>query len=77
MKQKKKMTLHDYAVRLCEGGQIWFNQHSIRTEIALGECDTCMLCKMDCICNEDFQELCIECESITHKPHILVLMDGK
>ena len=77
MKRKKKMTLHDYAIRLCEGGKIWFNHHMIRTEMALGECDSCTICAMDSICDMNFQELCAECEAITHKTHILVLMDGK
>lgn len=77
MKQKKEMTLHDQAIRLCEGGQIWFNQHSIRAEIVSEWCNPCMECEMDSICNMDILDLCAECDSITHKKHRLVLMDGK
>lgn len=77
MKQKKKMTLHDYAVRLCEGGTIWFNQHQIRAARVLGPGSPCMMCEMDSICDDKFIDLCNECDQITHESNILILMDGK
>lgn len=69
----KKKSLHEIAVRLCEGGCVNFFGHFIRAKVVIGEWACCQYCEMDSICDNHFAELCAECDSLTHQRHILYL----
>lgn len=70
----KKLSVHDLAIRLCEGQRIWFCEHMLRAvgfNGAFG--DACYYCELDSICNVEISDLCAECDDITRTPHILKL----
>lgn len=60
----EKMSVHDKAVRLCEGGLVEIDGNVVR----LVRCNTsgylCMVCEMDCLCHEEMAEICSECENL-------------
>lgn len=71
MSKRKEMTLHDKAVRLCEGGVVECSGHYVRAkEIPDGFCP-CMECSMDSACDMEMTDLCAECDGLTRTPHIL------
>lgn len=65
--------IHAKAVRLCEGGIVEFKGHFVRTRRVIDGFNVCMECEMDCICDEDFGELCSECDAYEGSSHILCL----
>lgn len=70
-KTTKQMSLHDMAVRLCEGGIVECSGHFLRAiDVAL-ELHPCYLCSMDSACNQEICDLCFECDEITSSGHIL------
>ena len=72
-KKKKEMSLHDKAVRLCEGGTVDCMGHSVKA-VAVATTDLpCIDCKMDSICRDEMCDLCAECDSLTDEEHILIL----
>ena len=75
MKKKKQQepSLHDLAVRLCEGGVVFFEGHSIKAKLAYEEVSCCEQCQMDSICNERIQDLCMECDFYDGHDHYLQL----
>lgn len=73
-KKKTEKTMHDLALALCEGRNVWFNNHSIRFVTIEGEDNACLLCEMDSICNMEMVDLCGECESIKRKKGLLKLV---
>lgn len=68
----KKMTLHDKAVRLCEGGVVECTGHYIRAKEIHPGFTACMECSMDSACDLEMSNLCDECDSLTHTEHILL-----
>lgn len=72
MKKTKKMSLHDLAVRLCEGGVIDYGGYALKAEDVGHEENPCYLCSMDCVCNMAMADLCAECDGVTHTKHILM-----
>lgn len=70
MKQKK-MTLHEKAVRLCEGGVVKCSGHYVRAKEIHPGFTACMECSMDSACDLEMSNLCDECDSLTHTKHIL------
>lgn len=70
MKQKK-MTVHEKAVRLCEGGVVECSGHYIRAKEIHPGFTACMECSMDSACDLEMSNLCDECDSLTHTEHIL------
>lgn len=76
-KKTKTPTLHDLAVRLCEGDQVEFFGLFIRAKDTPIEHDSCSICKMDCICHHDMSELCRECDLYHNHAHYLVLANEK
>ena len=73
----KVETLHDLAVRLCEGGAVWFEGHTF-VAIELPDVDdACYCCHLDSICNENIKELCMECDALVGKNHCLNLWECK
>lgn len=69
----KAKSLHDLAVRLCEGGTVWYEGHSLVAIEIPPEMDVCNCCHLDSICNPNIRELCIECDSYDGKVHVLNL----
>lgn len=72
-KKQKEITLHDKAVRLCEGGVVMCMGHYVRAKAVKTEDLPCLDCKMDSICRDELCDLCVECDSLTNENHILVL----
>lgn len=75
MSKKKENSLHALAVRLCEGGVVWFQNHQIRAIECPGADNPCMLCDMDSECRMAMTDLCAECECITGKRYLLKLVE--
>ena len=77
MSTNKKMTLHEKAVRLCEGGVVEINGHFVRAlDVARWE-DPCYLCDMDSVCDDTIGDLCAEVDKYTCSPHILIFANKK
>lgn len=72
-KKRKEMTLHDKAVRLCEGGTVECMGQFVKA-VAIDTNDLpCIDCGMDSICRDELCDLCAECDNLTNENHILVL----
>ena len=63
--KKKELSLHDKAVRLCEGGVVEFQGHFLRAGDYYGDDNPCYYCNMT--------DLCAECDDLTDTKHILIL----
>lgn len=63
----KKVSLHDKAVRLAEGGYVESNGLIIAAKLYSVEIDECYECEMDCICDLEKIELCCEVHTLTGK----------
>ena len=70
---KKKMTLHEKAVRLSEGGAVEIDSLVVRAKIVGNDIMPCDLCDMDCLCHGDMIDLCSELDSYDGFKHILYL----
>lgn len=70
--KNKSYSLHDMAIRLCEGGVIEYGGYFLKAKNLGIEEDPCTLCNMDCVCDINMTDLCAECDSITHSKHILM-----
>lgn len=73
MKKKptKPMSRHDMAVRLCEGGEVYFQGHWLKA-IAVPEGENpCELCRMDCLCHFAMINLCAACDDYDRRKHLL------
>ena len=70
----KKVTnsLHELAVRLCQGDTINFGGYALKAKDVGHEENPCFLCEMDCVCDMQLTDLCAECDSITRTKHILM-----
>ena len=73
MKKQKEMTLHDKAVRLCEGGVVECMGHYVKAKAVKTDGIPCIDCKMDSICRDELSDLCAECDYLTGEDHILIL----
>ena len=71
-KKKKETSLHDLAVRLCEGGVIDYDGFALKAKDVGHEENPCYLCAMDSTCNMAMTDLCAECDGVTHTKHILM-----
>ena len=63
----KKISLHDKAVRLAEGGFVESNGLIIGAKLYSVEIDECNECEMDCICDSEKRELCCIVNTLTRK----------
>lgn len=71
--KQKEMSLHDKAVRLCEGGVVECMGHVVKA-VAIATSDLpCIDCGMDSICRDEMCDLCAYCDNLTSEEHILVL----
>ncbi len=66
------MTLHEKAVRLCEGGVVEIAGHFVRAKHYVGHDLSCRYCDMDCACGVEMMNLCAECDAYERCQHILV-----
>lgn len=65
------MTLHEMAVRLCEGGVIEYGGHFIKAKNVSDLDNPCQVCQMDCVCDMNMVDLCAECDTYTRTKHYL------
>lgn len=76
-KTTKQMKLHDMAVRLCEGGEVFFQGYWLKA-IAVPDGErSCEYCRMDCICHNNITDLCIACDDYDGKRHLLYFANEK
>lgn len=74
MSKRKEMTIHEKAVRLCEGGVVWCMGHYVKAQVVQMGDLPCFDCKMDSICQDELCDLCAECDHLTNEDHMLVLV---
>lgn len=72
-KTKKRMTLHDMAVRLCEGGTVEYDSLFLKAMVVPNEVNACDVCRMDCLCHDAMDNLCSECDDYDRRKHLLYL----
>ena len=78
--RQKKMSDKDrqyILTRLYEGGNVWFDNHTIRAVEYLGEDISCNECSMDSICSDVMSELCAELSVKYHKTYMLKLVERR
>lgn len=75
MSKKNENSLHALAVRLCEGGVVWFQNHQIRAIECPGADNPCMICDMDSECRMAMTDLCGECESYSRRRYCLKIVE--
>ena len=73
------MTIHDKAIRLVEGGIVeieadWFRLRKLPDYY---DDNPCMECELDSICQIEHQDICGECEAISHRRCYLQLASKK
>lgn len=71
MRTKKELSIHDKAVRLCEGGVAEINGHFVKAVECPNDITPCEVCNMDSACRMEMTDLCAECEKVTHKRYFL------
>lgn len=72
----KKPSLHDLAIRLCEGQRVEIYALVVRAIDFHGDfADVCSYCDMDSICDnyDGISDLCAETDKITRTLHLLKL----
>lgn len=72
-KKKKEMSLHDKAVRLCEGGTVECMGHYVKAKAIDTNDLPCIDCEMDSICQDEMCDLCAECGGLMDKEYMLIL----
>lgn len=74
---KEKMSIHDKAIRLLEGGIVEVDGHCVKYGGRGLVFRPCFKCKMDCLCHNgtEMAEVCAECDSITGHDCFLVLVE--
>lgn len=75
---EKRMSVHDKATRLVEGGIVDVDGHCVKLSYALDEYDPCLECEMDCLCFKgvEMEAVCSECDSITRRGCYLCLVES-
>ena len=66
---------YEKAVRLCEGGVVEVASLYVKAVIVEGDIHACDVCDMDCICRDEMQQLCIQCDDYDRKRHYLKLVN--
>lgn len=72
----KENEIHKKAIRLIEGGVVEVDNLCVKMRYGADDEVVCLDCEMDCICKRDSEmyDVCVECDSITRKGCILVLV---
>lgn len=75
----KKMTIHEKAIRLIEGGIVDVDGHAVRAIKAPVEYCTCEVCDMDSLCHRgtEMADICEECDSVGNWGYYLKLVNKK
>lgn len=76
-KTTKQMSLHDMAVRLCEGGIVECSGQFLKAKDVVSEDHLCFMCPMDSACTQEICDLCFECDELTGSGHILYFANEK
>lgn len=76
-KRTKRMSLHDMAVRLCEGGVVEYNSLFLKATTVPDEEIACDVCRMDCLCHGNMIDLCSACDDYDRRKHLLYLANEK
>lgn len=65
----KKMTVHDKAIRLLEGGIVQIEGKRFRVKRFPDYYDgiTCFDCSLQSICRQEHLNICAECEAISNR----------
>lgn len=71
--KKKKMTLHEMAVRLSEGGAVQIYGLFVMAKRVNDDDMPCELCDMDSLCRGKMVDLCSEVDIYDGFKHILYL----
>ena len=69
--------IHKKVIRLLEGGHVEIDGHWVFTQIASDQTFPCECCDLDAICTRDsnaLMDVCMECDRLTGKKHILALV---
>ena len=74
--KKKSDSLHDLAVRLCEGGVVEFGGYCLKAKELDSDELSCYECSMDSVCDVKMSDLCCECDNLTYTQHILEFADS-
>jgi hypothetical protein len=71
----KKMTEHDKAIRLLEGGIVEIQANWFRLKRLPDDYDDnpCVECSLDSICRQEHINVCTECDAISNKTCCLLL----
>lgn len=72
-KTTKQKTLHDMAVRLCEGGTVEFYSLFLKAITVPNEVDACNVCRLDYLCHSEMIDLCSACDDYDRRKHLLYL----
>lgn len=67
------MTLHEKAVRLCEGGVVFHRGYFFQTQTASDEEFSCNKCDLGDICPYEIYRLCKECDDYDGRDHYLTI----
>lgn len=70
-----KISLHEKAVRLSEGGFAKIDGLVIKAVEVTTDDVPCNICDMDCLCRMEMCDLCAEVESYSHKRYRLQLVN--
>ena len=75
---EKKLSVHEKAIRLIEGGIVDVDGHSVKLVILPFIFDPCLYCEMDYLCHygTEMCDVCEECDAITRMDCFLTLIDG-
>lgn len=68
---EKEKSMHELAVRLCEGGSVQIDGHWVKAVQVPDDVIPCEECQMDSACRMSMADLCGECEAYTHKRYYL------
>lgn len=58
----EKMSEHDKAIRLCEGGIVEIDGHCVALMRNDSDDEDCYLCNMDSICHKEMADICFDCQ---------------
>ena len=75
-KNKQEPSLHELAVRLCEGDTVYFEGHFIKAVKVPSGFSCCDECDLDSICRHPISYLCLECDNYDGESHLLKLNKG-
>lgn len=74
--KKKKLTAHEKAIRLAEGGFVEIDGLVVAARIAPDDLFSCDACEMDCRCHAEMAEICEEVDFIKKMDYYLVLAEN-